>query len=39
MLLNLETGKRVIDLKSNSQFPYNSISNIKECKPQIAQKL
>ena len=39
MLLNLEIDKMVADLKSNSQFAYNSILVIKEYMPQVIQRL
>ena len=39
MLLNLEIDKMVTDLKSNSQFAYNSILVIKEYMPQVIQML
>lgn len=39
MLLNLEIDKMVIDLKSNSQFAYNSILVIIEYMLQIIQML
>ena len=39
MLLNLEIDKMVNDLRSTSQFAYNSILVIKEYMPQIIQML
>ena len=39
MPLSLEIDRRVTGLKSNSQFHYNSISEVKEYMPQIGQKL